>query len=64
MVELREILKNWDELKGTVQFVQKGKMLKGDDLEKKVAEWRKKLKESNEQAGRAPRHPGPTSPTS
>jgi hypothetical protein len=57
MVELREILKNWDELKGTVKFVRKGKMVTGDELNKDVAEWQEKMKKANKEAGRAPAPP-------
>jgi hypothetical protein len=61
MVEVREILKNWDDLKferdgevkDTVRFVQKGNILKGEDLKNFLAEWQDKMKTSNEQAGRA-----------
>jgi hypothetical protein len=57
MVELREVLKNWDELKDTVLFVLKGKILKDDELKSQVAEWQNKLKDGNRQAGRTPAPP-------
>ena len=38
--ELREILKNWDELEGWVKFVEKGSIVKGDDLKARVKKWR------------------------
>ena len=37
-MELREILKNWDELKGTVKFIRKGAILKDDGVENKLTE--------------------------
>jgi hypothetical protein len=48
MVEVREILKHWDELKdedgnSVVKFVLKGKILTGEQLEKKIAEWQKAM---------------------
>jgi hypothetical protein len=57
MVEIREILKNWDDLKFTnkkgqeedvVKFVWKGKILSGDDLQKKLKEWQDEMKQVNE----------------
>ena len=57
LVELREILKHWDELKDTVKFVKKGKILKGDDLKDKVEKWQKNMKKSNQRAGRLPAPP-------
>ena len=54
LVELREVLKNWGELEGTVKFVQKGVILKDPDLTQKVADWRKKMKKANTDAGRTP----------
>jgi hypothetical protein len=68
LVEVREILKNWDELRGTVKFVHKGRILKdgdqeilnGQDLETAVAGWRRKMDTSNKEAGRAPAPPKST----
>jgi hypothetical protein len=57
MVEMREILKNWDDLQGTVKFVLKGQILTGDELQKRMTEWQKKLKEGNDRAGRRPAPP-------
>jgi hypothetical protein len=57
MQELREILNNWDDFKGTVKFVQKGKLLKGDELDRDVAAWMSKIKAANQEAGRAPAPP-------
>jgi hypothetical protein len=51
LVEIREILKNWEDLKGTVKFVEKGNLK--TDL-KDVDEWCAKMKESNEKAGKRP----------
>jgi hypothetical protein len=57
MVELREVLKNWDDLKGTVKFVLKGKILADDgvanELTTKVQDWQAKMKAANKAAGRA-----------
>jgi hypothetical protein len=53
MVELREILKNWEELKGTVIFVEKGVILKDGELDKKITKWRKDLKDANTDAGKS-----------
>ena len=55
--ELREILKNWDELSGTVKFVQKGEILKGKAMEDGVADWKREMEASNSQAGRTPAPP-------
>jgi len=60
MVELREILKNWDELKDTVIFVLKGKILKGEDAEKEVKAWQAKMTKADKEAGRAPAPPRDT----
>jgi hypothetical protein len=57
MQELREILKNWDEFKGTVKFVDKGEILKDAKLDKFVAESRSKMEEANKRAGRSPAPP-------
>jgi len=57
MVELREILKNWEGLKGTVKLVVKGKILTGDDLKNKVEDWQNKMNKANKQAGRTPAPP-------
>jgi hypothetical protein len=57
MVELREILKNWEELEDTVKFVRKAQILKGNDLEKEVKAWQAKMKQANQEAGRAPAPP-------
>ena len=56
-VELREIIKNWDDLKGIVKFVLKGKVYSQKESEEKVTEWRKALEEANKTAGRAPAPP-------
>jgi len=47
-VEVREILKNWDELKDTVKFAVKGEMLQGDKLKTWLEEWQGKLKAADE----------------
>ncbi|MFO0817006.1 MAG: hypothetical protein U1A77_03625 [Pirellulales bacterium] len=54
MVEIREILKHWDELKDkkgnpVVKFVLKGKILSGEQLEKNIAEWQKAMQKVNRQ---------------
>ncbi len=54
LVEVREILKNWDDLKDTVKFVYKGTILKPEDLKTKVAQWKKDMKTANDKAGRTP----------
>ena len=58
MVELREVLKHWDEFKDEkgndlVKFVDKGKILKADDLKTKLADWQKRMTEANREADRA-----------
>jgi hypothetical protein len=59
-VELREILKRWDDLRDTVKFVLKGKVYTQEEADKKVEEWRKKMEEMNKAAGRAPAPPKAT----
>ncbi|MFO0906360.1 MAG: hypothetical protein U0939_25365 [Pirellulales bacterium] len=54
LVEMREILKNWDDFKDTVKFVDKGKILKERELQEWVDKWRKALLKANKKAGRAP----------
>jgi hypothetical protein len=60
MVEVREILKNWEELKDTIVFVEKGVILKGKELDTKVKKWRDDMKSSNETAGKTPAPPKAT----
>lgn len=50
LVEIREIMKNWEELKDTVRFTRKGELLSGSNFDKEVAEWRAKMKEADEEA--------------
>jgi hypothetical protein len=57
MQEVREILKNWDDLKDTVKFVKKGRILKDKELDDSVAEWRGKMATANKEAGRPPAPP-------
>ncbi|MBV9560126.1 MAG: hypothetical protein JOY90_06645, partial [Bradyrhizobium sp.] len=57
MKEMREVLRNWDELKNTVKLVEKGAILKGDELEKKVAKWKSDMEAGNKDAGRTPAPP-------
>ena len=56
MVEIREILKNWDDLKfknekgedeDVVKLVVKGKILTGDDLKDKVKQWKEDMEKVN-----------------
>jgi hypothetical protein len=56
MVEVREILKNWEDLKyknekdqdeDVVKFVYKGKILSGDDLQEKIKKWKADLAQVN-----------------
>ena len=58
LVELREIIKNWEDLKDTVKFVQKGKIIEDDgtlnELTTMMDELQKKLKRANKRAGRQP----------
>ncbi len=59
LVEIREILKHWDELgftpdEGGVRFVEKGKMLDGQDLADKLADWQTRMRVADTAAGRAP----------
>lgn len=60
MKEVREILRNWDDLKDTVKFVRKGNILKGDDLKAKIDTWIKAMEDGNAAAGRAPAPPRKT----
>jgi hypothetical protein len=57
MKEMREILRNWDDLKDTVKFVDKGKVLKDQELTDAVDGWQKKMAASNAEAGRTPAPP-------
>jgi hypothetical protein len=61
LVELREILKNWDDLKDTVKFVKKGEILKDDGIENKlttkVQKWKTRMEAANKAAGRIPAPP-------
>lgn len=67
MVEVREILKNWDEMKGTIVFVEKGKVLTPAEAEERVngvtdskgkkPGWKQKMEEGNQKAGRMPAPP-------
>jgi hypothetical protein len=58
MVELREIIKHWDDLKDTVKFVKKERILKDDGVENKltarVEKWKAKMEAANHAAGHAP----------
>ena len=54
MVEVREILNNWDELKDTVKFANKGVMLKDDALDAAILDWKTRMDQSDALAGRAP----------
>ncbi len=60
MVELREILKNWEDLKDTIVLVEKGVILRGEALETKVKTWREDMKRANKAAGRTPAPPKST----
>ena len=53
MVEIREILKNWDELKDTVIFTEFGKIIPPDKAADKVEQWQADMKAANKAAGRA-----------
>ena len=53
-VEVREILKNWEELKTTVVFVRKGAIVPTVDVEKEVQGWIRAMEESKKRAGRTP----------
>lgn len=57
LVELREILKNWDELKGIVKFSNKGKLMTPEEAEEEVKKRIIEMKEANTRAGRAPAPP-------
>lgn len=63
MAEVREILKNWDELRDTIVFVEKGKVLSKTEAEKRVngtdkkPGWKKQMEEGNQRAGRTPAPP-------
>jgi len=56
LVELREILKNWDELKDTVHFVRKGEFLEGEALRLEMETWQANMKRTKEDVnvGRTP----------
>lgn len=51
--EIREILKNWDELKDTVKFFEKGKMFGPEDM-KRVEQWIADMKGHDKDAGKRP----------
>ena len=57
IVEVREILKNWDEFRNTVKFSRKGQLLTPEEAEKEVQDCIKKMKAADTQAGRAPAPP-------
>lgn len=57
MKELREILRNWEELKDTVKFSIQGEILKGEKLKTQVSEWISRMEESNKETGRTPAPP-------
>jgi hypothetical protein len=54
IVEIREILKHWKDLQGTVKFVLKGEILKDTA---KVERWAGKMQAANKAAGRTPAPP-------
>lgn len=59
MKEVREILRNWDDLKfddgkNVVIFVRKGKLMSPEQAEEFVAKWQAKMIAANETAGRRP----------
>ena len=54
MQEVREVLKNWDDLKGTVKLCVKGKIMQGPELEEKVRHWQEQMEAADQIAGRAP----------
>ncbi|MEW9920307.1 hypothetical protein AB2B41_11865 [Marimonas sp. MJW-29] len=60
MCEVREILDNWDDLKDTVKFVVKGEILSGDDLDRDVAGWKRRMAAADNAAGRMPAPPRTT----
>lgn len=53
LVELREVMKNWGQLGGTVVFVQKGKFLTKEEAEALVKDAKQKMEEANKTAGKA-----------
>jgi hypothetical protein len=60
LVEVREILKNWDGEDGlnkTVKFVRLGKVLSSKETEKEVKKWQDQMKAANDRAGRRPAPP-------
>jgi len=62
LVEVREILKNWHELKDSkgndlVKIFEKGEILQGEKLEQWVKDGRANMADSNEEAGRTPAPP-------
>jgi hypothetical protein len=57
MVELREIIKNWTQLKDTIIFVEKGVILKDPDLTARMTQWQSDMQQANTAAGRAPAPP-------
>lgn len=65
MQEVREILRNWDELKrqngdNLVRFFIKGVEITGDELDTKVQKWRQAMIDANTRAGRAKAPPKAT----
>jgi hypothetical protein len=52
--EIREILKNWDQLKGTVKFYEQGELLAPEVQEKRVEEWIAKMRGHNKDTGKRP----------
>jgi hypothetical protein len=57
LVELREILKNWDELKTVVKFSNKGKLMAKEEAEQEVTARLEQMKKANALVGRAPAPP-------
>ena len=53
MVEIREILKNWDELEETVIFTEFGNIIPPEEAAEKVKQWQADMKAANKAAGRA-----------
>jgi hypothetical protein len=57
LCEVREIIKNWTGLKGTVVFTRKGKIIPTDEVEEDMKEWKRLLQEGNAAAKRTPAPP-------
>jgi predicted DNA-binding protein YlxM (UPF0122 family) len=56
-MEVREILKHWDELEDTVVFIRKGKVLAGDELHDDLQRWTAAIAAADREAGKMPAPP-------